>query len=243
MLAVRFARAQVNVEQLRVDLTKVPAKAQIEGSFAGRAGNVESVVVGAAAVGAARSGRHGFFGSTQVDYARFDHTTRLSKSFIHLRYDYQLLDWLHPEGFIQQQQDKFQRLQLRELVGLGFRFLLADENDVRVAYGTASMFEYERISVPAGALDMPESIALRWSNYVTMTWLVGDRVRLLETLYVQPRLSAMDDVRMLFETALATKLGERLEVKVVATVRYDSAPPTLVKTTDAEVKNALVLKF
>jgi hypothetical protein len=237
------AKAQVNVEQLRGDLARVPAKAQLEGSFTARAGNVESVVAGAAAIGAARVGRHGFFGSSHIDYARFNRATTLSKSFVHLRYEHRLVDWLYPEGFVQQQQDKFQRLQLRELVGIGLRFILADSDDVRIAYGTSSMFEYERISVPERALDDPESVALRASNYLTATWLMDSRTRLLGTVYIQPRIAEPDDVRLLFESALSTRLGQRFEVTVLVTLRYDSAPPTLVKAIDAEVKNALVLRF
>jgi putative salt-induced outer membrane protein YdiY len=239
----RDASAQVNVETLRADLRKKPAMASVEGSFTGRAGNIESIVVGGGAIGAARVGKNGFLGSTQGDYTRYGQEVRVSKSFIHLRYHYELLDWLYPEAFAQQQTDKFQRLQLRELAGVGPRFVLVDEEELRVATGTAYMFEYERISVPLGASDDPETTAHRWSNYVTATWVPDSRVRFMGTLYAQPRWDEFSDARFLLEGALTTQVFKRLAVKVLFTLRHDTRPPTDVKMTDAEVKNAFVLQF
>lgn len=237
------ARAQVNIESLRSDFRDKGALASIEGSFTGRTGNVRNVVAGAGAIGAARYERSGFFGSTQADYASYDGKTAVSKSFIHLRYDYEVLYWFFPEAYVQQQQDKFQRLLLRELVGLGPRFVLHDEEALRIAVGTAYMLEYERINVPTGAPDDRETIAHRSSNYATATWKIDKTVRMTGTVYVQPRFDLWSDLRVLLESAVQTDLGKRLALKLLVMVRYDSAPPTTVKSTDVEVKNAFVLKF
>lgn len=237
------ARAQVNVETLRGDLRTVPAVAQIEGSFTGRTGNVESVIAGGAANGAARFGRSRFYTSAMADYTRFSGETRVSRSFIHLRYNYALIDWLVAEAFAQQQHDKFQRLLVRELAGIGPRFVLADDEDLRVACGTSWMLEYERIAVAPGANDAPEIVAHRWNNYFSATVRPDDRVRALATVYVQPRFDDFGDTRVLFETSVATDVTKRLGLRVLATVRHDTQPPTGVKRTDIEVKNAIVVKF
>jgi hypothetical protein len=238
------ARAQVNVETLRGDLREKPATAQLEGSFTGRIGNVEGVVAGGGANGAARTGNHRFYASTSGDYTRFSHETRVSKSFVHLRHNYVLLhDWLLAELFVQQQHDKFQRLLLRELFGVGPRFVLADEADIRVAYGTSWMLEYERIAVASGAPDNPEIVAQRWNNYLSAMVRPDDRVRTVATIYVQPRFDAISDVRVLLETAVQTEVTKVFALKVLATMRYDTQPPTGVKRTDIEVKNAIVVKF
>lgn len=237
------ARAQINVEQLRADFRDKGALASIEGSFTGRTGNVRNIVAGAAAMGAARYKRNGFFGSTQADYASFGGETRVSKSFIHLRYDYEILYWLFPEAYVQQQQDKFQRLLLRELVGVGPRFVVFDEETLRIALGTAYMLEYERINVPTGAPDDRETLAHRSSNYATATWRIEKTVRMTGTVYVQPRFDLWSDLRVLLESAVMTDLGKRLSLKLLVMMRYDSAPPTSVKSTDLEVKNAFVLRF
>jgi putative salt-induced outer membrane protein YdiY len=238
------ATAQVNVETLRGDLRQKPAIAQLEGAFTGRLGNVEGVVAGGAANGAARAGDHRFYMSTAGDYTRFAHVTRVSKSFVHLRYNYVLAhDWLLGELFAQQQHDKFQRLLLRELFGIGPRFVLAEEEDVRIAYGTSWMLEYERIAVAQGAPDNPEIVAQRWNNYLSAMVRPDDRVRAVATIYVQPRFDAFTDVRVLLETAVQTDVTKVFGLKVLATVRHDTQPPTEVKRTDLEVKNAIVVKF
>lgn len=237
------ARAQVNVETLRGDLRSSPAVANVEASFAGRTGNIESVVAGGAANAAARLGLHRFYGAITGDYARFGHETRISKSFIHLRYNYVIQSWLHGEAFVQQQQDKFQRLLLRELLGIGPRFVVADEEELRVAVGTSWMLEYERIAVAPGASDAPKVIAHRWNNFVSAAARPDDRVRAQATVYVQPRFDDLADVRVLFETSVLTDVTKRLGLRVVALIRHDSMPPTEVKRTDIEVKNAIVVKF
>lgn len=237
------ALAQVNVETLRGDLREKPATAQIEGSFTGRIGNVQAVIAGGSANGAARHGNSRFYTSTSGDYTRFSGETRVSKSFVHLRYNYVLLDWLLAEVFAQQQHDKFQRLLTRQLVGVGPRFVLADEEDVRLAYGTSWMIEYERIAVALGAPDNPDIVAQRWNNYLSAMVRPDDRVRAVATIYVQPRFDAFSDIRVLFETAVSTDLTKVFGLKVLATVRHDTQPPTEVKRTDIEVKNAIVVKF
>lgn len=238
------ATAQVNIETLRGDLREKPAQAQLEGSFTGRLGNVEGVVAGGGANGAARFGDHRFYASTSGDYTRFSHQTRVSKSFVHLRYNYVLIgDWLLGEMFVQQQHDKFQRLLLRELGGIGPRFVLADEKDFRFAYGTSWMLEYERIAVAPGAPDEPEILAQRWNNYLSAMVRPDDRVRAIATIYVQPRFDHASDVRMLLEAAVQTDVTKVFGLKVLATIRHDTQPPTEVKRTDIEVKNAIVVKF
>lgn len=243
LLAPAPARAQVNVETLRGDLRKTPAVASIEGSFTGRTGNVQAIIAGGAAHGAARWRRHRFYASTMADYTRFGSETRVSRSFVHLRYNFEINAWLYGELFGQQQHDKFQRLLVRELAGTGPRFVLFDEEDLRVAGGTSYMFEYERIAVAPGASDRPEVVSHRWNNYASATVRPDDRVRALATVYVQPRFDDFGDVRVLFETALMTDVTKTLAVKVLATIRHDSQPPTAVKRTDVEVKNAIVVKF
>lgn len=238
------APAQVNVETLRGDLREKPAMAQIEGSFTGRLGNVQAVIAGGSANGAARYRDHRFYGSSSADYTKFSGETRVSKSFVHFRYNYVLVhDWLLGEIFLQQQHDKFQRLLLRELLGIGPRFVLAEEEDVRFAYGTSWMLEYERIAVAPGANDNPVIVAHRWNHYLSMMVRPDDRVRAVATIYVQPRFDTLSDTRVLFETAVQTDVTKVFGLKVLATVRHDTEPPSQVKPTDIEVKNAIVVKF
>lgn len=239
----REAMAQVNVERLRTEVGKASTLVSLEGAFTGRTGNVDNVVVGAVASAASRLWRHRFFGSASADYARFNHETKVSKSFIHLRYNYDVSQSVAAEAYVQQQQDKFQRLLLRELAGLGPRYVLADEDELRLAVGTAYMLEYERINVPQGAPDARATLNHRWSSYLSSVWKLDERVRLLATVYVQPRLDDFGDVRVLIEAAATSDLNKRLGLKVSAMVRHDSQPPTSVLRTDVEVKNSLVVKF
>jgi len=165
----KAAAAQVNIEALRTDFQGRAARAQIEASFIGRAGNVESAEAGAGAIGMAHFGRHGFFGSSRLDYTRFNHAITTSKAFVHLRYEYQFEDWLSGETFVQHQNDRFQQLIVREIIGAGPRFILVNESLFRIALGTSYMFEYERLNLPEGSLDAPSAVNHRSSSYLTGT--------------------------------------------------------------------------
>lgn len=235
--------AQVNAEALRGDFKNAPVTATLDGSFTGSTGNVQGVVAGVAATAASRWDRHRGFASASADYAQFGEKTTISKSFVHIRYNYELLYWLAAEAFAQQQQNEFQRLLLRELVGTGPRFVLVDEEEIRLACGTAYMLEFERIDVQTGAPDPPETVVNRSSSYLAVTYRFDDRVKALSTFYVQPRFDRPSDFRMLSETALVTTLKGRFGVKLSVTLRHDSEPPTGVKQTDGEVKNAFSFTF
>jgi hypothetical protein len=117
----------------------------------------------------------------------------------------------------------------------------ADEIDVYL--GVAYMLERDVVAVAVGAPDASLQIWHRVSSYATAQWQVDDRVLLATTMYVQPAVPDYDNVRLLSETVATFKVTKRLAASLSATVRYDSAPPSGVKTTDTEVKNTLSVTF
>jgi putative salt-induced outer membrane protein YdiY len=86
-------------------------------------------------------------------------------------------------------------------------------------------------------------VAHRWNNYAAVVWKMESRTRLIGTVYVQPRFDRPSDVRVLTETGLSLDVTKRLSVKLTLNFRHDSDPPTGVKASDLEVRNALSVRF
>ncbi len=115
--------------------------------------------------------------------------------------------------------------------------------DFDVYVGTGYMFERDVIAVQLGAPDESRQVRHRFSSYVTVQWELDARSVLSTTMYVQPAFEDVTNVRLLDETLLSFKVTKLLVASVAGSVRYDSDPPTGVKTTDMEIKNTLSVTF
>jgi len=237
------ARAQVNTEPLRKRINAIGYSLVIEGSVTGSTGNTEGIQAGGGVAAGFATKPHLLFGYVRGDYSRFNHTTSVAKAFAHVRYNYEFTEWLWGELFAQMQSDEFQRLKLRTLFGVGPRFRVLHADTFDVYAGTAYMIERNVIAVAPGASDANEIVLARLSNYVTAHWDIDTRVVLATTLYVQPQISDFSNTRVLSENVFGFKVTKVLTASISGTVRYDSAPPSDVKTTDTEIKNSLSLVF
>jgi hypothetical protein len=237
------ARAQVNTETLRKRIKTSGYSLIVEGSLTGDTGNTEGVQAGGGLGGGWASGRHLVFLYGRVDYSRFNHTTQVAKTFAHARYVYEIIPGVWGELFAQAQSDQFQRIKLRNLVGVGPRLRLLHADTFDTFLGTAYMLERDVINVAPGTGDQSDYLLARWSTYVTAHWDVDPRVILVSTLYVQPQITDWSNTRVLSETLFTFKITPVLAATIAGTIRYDSAPPSEVKTTDAEIKNSLLVTF
>ncbi len=241
----RGARAQVNTENLRKRVHNVGYTLLVEGTLTGDTGNTTGITAGGGVGGGLAKDPHLAFAYGRVDYARYNGVTSVAKAFAHVRYNYAFDSWIWGEVFAQAQTDEFQRMKLRNLVGVGPRFLLAHvppvdgENEIGLFYGTAYMIERDVIEVLPGAPDQETQFWSRWSNYVTAQWQMDERAIFATTLYAQPAFVDFTNIRVLDETLFTFKVTKLLTASLAFTIHYDSDPPTGVRPTDAEVKNVL----
>lgn len=247
LCAPRHAWAQVNTETLRKRIKAVGYSLILEGSLTGDTGNTEGIAVGAGAGGGWAKDPHLLFAYARFDYTKYNGATSVHKSFAHVRYNYELERWLWGELFAQAQSDAFQRLDLRNLFGIGPRFRVLPDvapKSFDVFVGTAYMFERDAITaVPGATGPQNQSIQIwhRWSNYLTVQWEIDPRAIIATTMYVQPAFNDFGDVRLLSETLLTFKITKIFAAGIAGSVRYDSEPPTAVLPTDTEIKNTLTL--
>jgi hypothetical protein len=256
-LSAGAARAQVNAEALRPNLLKPGFSINLDGTLSLARGNIDLFDLTAAGrvqyqtlypVMESPSGeapppfvRQRVFVAGSGRYSDAFGRAVVSQTYLHMRWTAMWHPRVGSDVFIQHQNDRFFRLQRRSLAGAGVRVEIVHEPRAMVWGGSAYMLEYERINVLPGALDAPQTVNHRWTNYLTGRFAVGDYLLLQSTTYFQPRFDDFKDYRVLEVLESLGKVTDLLSFGVTLTVLHDSAPPTGVKDTDLRLSTGVHL--
>ncbi len=208
-----------------------------------RTGNTDLLVLGAAPVARYRAGDHLLIAIVSGEFGRSRGERIIAKTFEHLRYRHAFTDRLGAEVFGQHAFDQFRRISLRALVGGGPRVIVIDRKRGQLSAGAAYMLEYERLREGDTADAGDTQLNHRASLYVTGNYELDAKIQVVETLYVQPRLNGLRDVRLLNETQLVVNLTETIALTTAFTLSFDSKPPETIEKLDTALKSALVVHF
>src|SRR5262249_12149974 len=138
----------------------------------------------------------------------------------------------------------FKRLSIRALVGTGPALQILDTPDLAILAGAAAMFEYEQLDTRPGTIDAgARSITPRASLYVTGAEKAGASVSIVQTVYVQPRFTEPDDLRVLAEVSVTTQVMSRLALTNALVVAFDRTPPDAIKRFDSSLVFGILVKF
>ncbi len=245
LLGSREASAQiVNVQALFDEATSpLGVSGGAEVSLDWRTGSTSLLVVRGLVLGQWRSEKHTVQGVVRGEYGYAQDDLIVGKVLEHVRYRYRFTDWMRAEIFAQHELDAFRRLRLRALVGAGPRFTLWRAEQGSLLFGVAAMGEYEQLRNDALPDAGTETLDPRLSSYALGRMKLLENLSLVETLYVQPRLTRFSDVRVLNETALVVDVNEHFSFSTGLVLTYDSAPPATVPRFDTQLRSALGVKF
>lgn len=236
------AHAQVNTERMR-SFDVDGFRTTLDGDVALQAGNADLFEVGLGLRFDVRAGRHYAFSISRLRFGEEGGTTFKDQAFAHLRYNYLLLPWLVGEAFTQVQRDGFKLLQLRSLAGAGIRLRYVDTETFKLFQGATLMYEHENLDAREVTRHPATTSVLRWSNYANVRIRLSKNTSFINTVYVQPRLDAFNDIRVLDEAALAVALTEHLTITTMFSLDYDSRPPDAVESLDITLRNGLTVTF
>ena len=236
------ATAQVNTERMRA-LDVEGMRTTLGGDVVVQSGNVDLFEIGVNARVDYRRARHYGFLAGEIRYGTKDDAPFRDRTFGHLRYNYRLTPRLVAEAFTQLERDGFARLQLRTLVGGGLRVQYLDTEAAQIFQGTTPMYEHENLEADGLAAHPAATSRVRWSNYLNVRLRFTDTTHLLATVYVQPRVDAFSDVRVLQQSTLAVDVTEHVRLTTEFNLNYDSRPPTDVEDLDVTVRNGLQVSF
>jgi putative salt-induced outer membrane protein YdiY len=178
------------------------------------------------------------------EYGESSGSKTKNKSFVHYRHIYQQQTDRALEGFAQLSSNEFTRLNLRALAGGGIRLSLGKITDKRAfLLGLGAFFEREDLDTDAALGEEDTSETVRGSVYFVMKFHFNDNVSLVSSTYLQPDFGHFSDFRAIEDLSLASKLTERLALKIGLFIGHDSEPPPSVENTDVSVKIGLSVAF
>lgn len=244
LMAPEAAAQIVNVQALFDEAASPPGlSGGAELSLDWRTGSTELLVARASVLGQWRTEKHTLLGVVRGEYGYAQDTLIVSKVLEHLRYRYHFTDWLEGETFVQHELDAFRRLRLRGLVGAGPRFTPWSSEAGSLIFGVAVMLEYEQLRNDGEPDAGQERLDPRLSSYVMGRVKLMENMHLVETLYVQPRLTRFSDVRVLNDTRLTVVPNERFTFSLGFVLTYDADPPATVSRFDTQLISAIGVKF
>jgi hypothetical protein len=249
LIAHGHAGAQVNIEQYRAGVEETGYAGRISAAVSTRSGNVDVTTLdlehrsdlvgdGIRTFLVAR-GEYGWQGGSSYSNEMLAHVRHIRGTDGRVR----------AETFIQTDYNLKRLLTSRVIAGAGVRIgIMGGTGDTggnggTLWFGTAIMGEHEVYDLPPGAVHSDEETVGRWSNYLTGRLALGAHADIALTGYIQPRLDAMDDLRVLNESALTVKAAGGLSVTVTFRLRYDSDPPDGVEDMDTTLKTGITLTF
>ena len=246
LAAASGARAQiVNVQgQLAKATDKDGVDGQVEGKIDWREGNNSLFQIGGTAAVLLRRGKLLGLALVKADYGESRGLTLSKKTFEHLRVRYTIDCRWKWEAFAQHEYDEFRRLSIRGIVGTGPALQLVDRKTVAVLAGAAYMFEVEQLDSRENTMDAGQrSTDHRASVYVTGVEKLGSQVAIVQTVYAQPRLNDPEDVRILGELSVTSKLSKRIALTDGFTIAYDRTPPDTIKRLDTQLTAGVIVTF
>ena len=244
--------AQVNTEKMRVGADAPGWSGALDLSAALQRGNREREVLGAGVrlqyawprLEDATAPANVVFLTSNYSFTRLNDSRYINNAISHLRFIRRSGRRVFLEVFGQHQFNEFTRLERRLLLGGGGRLALLRAERTEIFLGAGYMLERETLDLAADLPDARRSEHHRSTNYLTVRYnSEDDRLRLVHTLYAQPRLDRLQDYRLLSETSFEIQLLRRLALAVNLNVAHDSEPPTGVKETDVVLSNSLRYSF
>lgn len=163
----------------------------------------------------------------------------INKGFEHLRYNYLLKDSgkIVYEAYHQGQFNKVQRINMRLLLGTGFRFMLIDQKNYQLNIGTGFMGEYEELTNGAISQDVLSA------NYISFDGQFSENFGLNSITYFQPKLIDFGQYRIANETSIRLRFNRFLTFKLIYQLAHDSRDIPEVRKTNYSIKNTLSFNF
>jgi hypothetical protein len=235
--------AQVNTETLRASEQEAGFSGGLGFDLAARTGNVEIVQVGV-------SGRLDYVGDRATTFLvgrsnvgwkggdRF-----INEGLLAARLVLRRGAALRPETFTQVNHNESRLLTFRWIVGVGLRTRLYQSRTAGLWWGSAFLFEHERLDLESDAVHPERTSVPRWSNYLSSRIAFTEQATMIGTVYVQPQFDRPRDMRVLGEASLGGALSESLSLVLTLLVHYDSRPPDAKKALDMTVKTGIGVEF
>ena len=183
--------------------------------------------------------RHSILLLGDQNLIKSDDESFINNGFEHLRYNYHIKDssrFIY-EAYQQIQFNKIQEINLRFLLGTGFRFNIIDREKFQLNIGTGLMAEYEELLVGVGTNDLLSA------NYLSFDGQFSENVGINTITYFQPKITNYGTYRLANETSIRFQISKNLSFRVIYSLTHDSRDREGIRKTNYVLKNALNFTF
>jgi hypothetical protein len=181
------------------------------------------------------------------EYKDTDEKKLENQGFLHLRGINHLSKRTTWEVFIQSQYDEFIDLNSRNLAGSGIKYRLIQHvskkdtsNTLDANISTGLMYEMENYNLDMERVDRDN---WRSTNFISIDWLIKEKLNLTGVLYYQPALKNLKDFRVAAEAGLEFAIAKSVQFIFQINYRYNNIPVTDVKKFDLSVENGIRIEL
>lgn len=185
-----------------------------------------------------QEGKHKFLFLNDVGLVKAGNVNFVNAGYQHVRYNFKLQSRLTMEAFIQTQYNPILKLDFRFLYGVGPRFKIIKQKNVRIYAASLIMYEYDLIKNNP----VPEQ-ATRASFYVSSTFLSKQNFELTSTSFYQPKIGEGSDYRFANDTSIEIFINKHINYKTSLNLLFDTRQPTDVPDLVYTFRNGLTFKF
>ena len=169
----------------------------------------------------------------RATYLAVDGRPFLDNRLVHLRYTRMASAVVGVDLFAQYQNNLLVLLDARWTAGASFGIQAVSAQRQQLRLGVGPMVEHEIRNVDPEGPDAKRVTNLRGVGFVDWRWAwIPDRLMLLQTAYVEPRVDGPADVLLLSYSELRAPVSAGGSLGITLNVRHDSRPPVGVEQTD-----------
>jgi hypothetical protein len=170
----------------------------------------------------------------KTNKTEFDRTYTL-----HLRYNYNINNWLTAEAYNQIQSNKVLNVEYRWIAGSGLRFAPLNTNLFKLHIGLSYMYEYEHLID-----NMTEfKNTHRLGSYLSCILKLQDNIRIVNTAYFQPSFEYFNDYKFCNQTDMKFNLSKRFIFKLSYIYSYNQYPAFDIPKETYSLQNTLGFEF
>ena len=211
-----------NIESERPNLPEQGLDASVKLGLDGKTGNDEEVDYAGAAKFVYRIQDEVFLFIADKEYGSTRDIKDTDNAFLHGRWTHIITPLWSAEGFAQWEQDEFDNLSSRILLGGGGRYLLLQKLDVySFTLGLGAFHEQEKQDLVS--YQQTDNF-WRMNAFYTYKYQMNKMVSIINTTYLQPRIGEYSDLRVLADFGLKVGITDSLAITIAYKVTYDSDP-------------------
>ncbi len=161
----------------------------------------------------------------------------VNAGYQHLRYNYKIVNRLTLEAFVQAQYNLALLLNKRYLAGIGPRFKIIKQANVKLYAGSLYVYEYQSQNN-----DSIQEYNSRISSYFTLNVALKD-IDFVTTTYFQPNISEFEDYRIANDSSFELQINKSLNFRAGINLLYDTRQPIGIPALTYIFKNGISFKF